>query len=106
MSLPRSWVFGFILAGLSTAGAAPSHAQAPTQPDPLLQPIPQPPLSLRLPRRPQTRTRPRTQTRLQRPKPTPSRPELKSSSSCAAPLIRAAPNQVTASIFLPPFPSS
>jgi hypothetical protein len=34
MSLPRSWVFGFILAGLSTAGAAPSHAQAPAQPDP------------------------------------------------------------------------
>jgi type IV secretion system protein VirB10 len=34
MSLPRSWVFGFILAGLSTAGAAPSLAQAPAQPDP------------------------------------------------------------------------
>lgn len=34
MSLPRSWVFGFILAGLSTAGAAPSYAQAPAQPDP------------------------------------------------------------------------
>jgi hypothetical protein len=34
MSLPRSWVFGFILAGLSTSGAAPSYAQAPAQPDP------------------------------------------------------------------------
>jgi hypothetical protein len=35
MSLPRSWVFGFILGGLSTAGAVSTHAQAAAQPDPV-----------------------------------------------------------------------
>ena len=38
MSLPRSWVFGFILAGLLAAGAALGHAQASAPSDPATTP--------------------------------------------------------------------